>query len=190
MYKRQDVKVYAFVEDVAASGGYYIASAADEIWVDHHSIVGSIGVISAGFGLDGFIERHGIDRRVYTAGTSKSMLDPFRPENSDDVARLKELQEHIHDEFISHVKTRRGSKLDSDVDLFNGDIWVGSQSITTGLADGVAHLVPKMKEIYGDKVILKPYLQRRPLISRFGASLVGDALAEVEDRAAFARFGL
>ena len=188
--KEKDVKVHAFVEDVAASGGYYIASAADDIWVDRHSIVGSIGVISASFGLDEFIARHGIQRRVYTAGKSKSMLDPFRPENPDDIKRLKELQEQIHGEFIDHVKARRGDRLDETIDLFTGEIWVGSHAVSTGLVDGVAHVVPKMKELYGEKVILRPYAQRRPILGRFGATLIGDALSEVEDRAAFARFGL
>ena len=185
----KNVKVFAFVEDVAASGGYYIASGADEIWVDRHSIVGSIGVISAGFGLSEFIERHGIERRVYTAGETKSMLDPFRPEKPEDVARLKKLQEHIHGEFIDHVKTRRGPRLVGGDELFKGDIWVGSEAMPTGLIDGVGHLVPKMKEIYGDKVILRPYEQKKPLLGRLGASVIGDALAEVEDRAAFQRFG-
>lgn len=184
------VKVYAFVEDVAASGGYYLASAADEIWVDRHSVVGSIGVISAGFGLDGFIERHGITRRVYTAGKSKSLLDPFRPENPEDVVRLKELQEHIHNGFIDHVKTRRGARLNRDADLFTGEIWVGDSALATGLIDGVGHLVPKMKEVFGDKVVLKTYSQRRPFLSRLGASMIGDALGEIEERAAFARFGV
>ena len=183
------VKVYAFVEDVAASGGYYIASAADEIWVDRHSVVGSIGVISAGFGLNQFIERHGIERRVHTAGKTKSMLDPFQPEKPADVKRLKALQEHIHGEFIDHVKTRRGDRL-VDRDLFNGDIWVGAEAIETGLVDGVGHLVPKMKEIFGDKVKTRPYQQRRPIWGRFGSSLMSDALAEIEDRAAYQRFGL
>ena len=185
----KDVPVYAFVEDVAASGGYYIASAADQIWVDRHSIVGSIGVISAGFGLNELIAKYGIERRVYTAGKSKSMLDPFRPENPEDVKRVKALQEHIHGEFIDHVKTRRGSRLKDEQDLFNGDVWVGSEAMPTGLIDGVGHLVPKMKEIFGDKVNFRPYAQKRPFIGRFGASLVGDALSEIEDRAAFQRFG-
>lgn len=188
--EEKEVKVYAFVEDVAASGGYYIACAADEIWVDRHSILGSIGVISAGFGFDQLISRHGIDRRVYTAGKSKSMLDPFSPEKSEDVERLKKLQEHVHDGFIEHVKSRRGDRLDQTQELFTGDVWVGDTAVATGLVDGVAHLVPKMKEIFGDKVILKPYEQRRPLLARFGASLAGDALSEVEARAAFARFGV
>lgn len=188
--EEKDVKVYAFVEDVAASGGYYIASAADEIWVDRHSIVGSIGVISAGFGLHELIERYGIERRVYTAGKSKSMADPFRPEKPEDVERIKKLQEHIHAEFIDHVKTRRGDKLDESADLFTGEIWVGSQALATGLIDGVGHLVPKMKELFGDKVVFKVYQQKRPFLARFGAHLAGDVMAEVEDRAAFARFGV
>lgn len=188
--EEKDVKVYAFVEDVAASGGYYIASAADEIWVDRHSIVGSIGVISAGFGLHELIERYGIERRVYTAGKSKSMADPFRPEKPEDVERIKKLQEHIHAEFIDHVKTRRGDKLDESADLFTGEVWVGSQALATGLIDGVGHLVPKMKELFGDKVVFKVYQQKRPFLARFGAHLAGDVMAEVEDRAAFARFGV
>lgn len=188
--EEKEVKVYAFVEDVAASGGYYIACAADEIWVDRHSIVGSIGVISAGFGLDQFIERHGIERRVYTAGKSKSMLDPFRPEKPEDVERLKALQEHIHAGFIEHVKSRRGDRLDETKDLFTGDIWVGDGASPTGLIDGVGHLVPKMKELFGEKTVFKLYTQKKPFLSRFGASLAGDALAEFEGRAAFARFGV
>ena len=186
----KNIKVYAFVEDVAASGGYYIASAADEIWVDRHSVVGSIGVVSAGFGFNELIERYGVERRVHTAGKSKTMLDPFRAEKPEDVARLKILQEHIHAEFIDHVRVRRGERLNDDMDLFTGDIWVGSNALETGLIDGVGHLVPKMKEIFGDKVQLRPYRQPRPFFSRLGAQMAGDAISEVEDRAAFARFGI
>jgi serine protease SohB len=186
--EEKEIPVYAFVEDVAASGGYYIACAADEIWVDRHSIVGSIGVISAGFGLSEFIERHGIERRVHTAGKSKSMLDPFRPEKEEDVARLQELQETIHTGFIEHVKERRGDKLNEDGELFTGEIWVGETAVPTGLIDGVAHLIPKMKAIFGEKTLFKVHAQRRPFLSRFGASLAGDALSELESRAAFARF--
>lgn len=188
--EEKDVKVYAFVEDVAASGGYYIAAAADEIWVDRHSIVGSIGVISAGFGFHQLIDRYGIERRVYTAGKSKSMADPFKPENPDDIARIKALQEHIHAGFIDHVKTRRGDRLTTETELFDGSIWVGDSALPTGLIDGVGHLVPKMKEIFGEKVQLRPYQVKKPFLSRFGATLLGDALSEVEDRAAYARFGL
>ena len=184
------VKVYAFVEDVAASGGYYIASAADEIFVDRHSVVGSIGVISAGFGFTDLIERYGIERRVYTAGKSKSMLDPFRPEKPEDVARLKALQEHIHEGFIDHVKSCRGDRLNSEMDLFTGDIWVGGTAIETGLIDGVAHLVPKMKEEFGDKVAFRVFQQRKPLLGRLGTQITEDAFGAIEDRAAFARFGI
>ena len=188
--EEKSVKVYAFVEDVAASGGYYIASAADEIWVDRHSIIGSIGVISAGFGLKDFIERHGIERRVYTAGETKSMLDAFQAEKPEDVKRLKVLQEHIHAGFIDHVKTRRGARLCEDEDLFKGDVWVGSATVATGLVDGVGHLVPKMKEVFGEKVAFKRYEQRRPFLNRFGVSLAADAMSEIEDRLAFQRFGV
>lgn len=188
--EEKDVKVYAFVEDVAASGGYYIACAADEIWVDRHSITGSIGVISAGFGFNELINRYGIERRVYTAGKSKSLADPFRPEREEDVARIKALQEHIHAGFIDHVKSRRGDRLNGEMELFDGSVYVGDEALPTGLIDGVGHLVPKMKEIFGEKVQLKPYAQRKSFLSRFGMSIVGDAITEIEDRAAFARFGL
>jgi len=185
----KEIPVYAFVEDVAASGGYYIASAADEIWVDRHSIIGSIGVITAGFGLNELIDRYGIQRRVYTAGKSKSLGDPFKPENPEDVKRTRELIDHIHGEFIDHVKTCRGDRLNADMDLFNADIWVGSKALPTGLIDGIGHLVPKMKEIYGDKVRFRHYGAKKPLLSRLGANMIDDALTEVETRAAFQRFG-
>ena len=187
--EEKDVKVYAFVEDVAASGGYWLAAAADEIWVDENSVVGSRGVISASFGFQDFIARHGIERRVHTAGKSKSMLDPFRPEKEEDVARLKRLQEQIHDSFIAHVKRRREGKL-ADEDLFTGDVWVGEKAREVGLADGVGHVVPKMKELFGKRVRFAVYQQRRPLFARIGASFVSGAAAEVEARAHYARYGL
>lgn len=188
--EEKDIKVYAFVEDVAASGGYYIACAADEIWVDRHSITGSIGVISAGFGLDEFIHRYGIERRVYTAGKSKSLGDPFRPEKEEDIERIKRLQEHIHAGFIDHVKSRRGDRLNGEMELFDGSIWVGDEAMPTGLIDGVGHLVPKMKEVFGEKVRFRVHAQKKPLLGRLGMSLAGDAMAAIEDRAAFARYGL
>ncbi|KAJ54064.1 multidrug transporter [Actibacterium mucosum KCTC 23349] len=186
----KDVKVYAFVEDVAASGGYYLATAADEIWVDVHSVVGSIGVISAGFGFHEFIARHGIERRVHTAGESKSLLDPFQPEKPEDLVRLKDLQETIHAGFIDHVKTRRGAKLLDEADLFTGNIWVGEKGIEPGLVDGVGHLVPKMKEVFGDKVRFSMHGPRRGMLSRFGARIIGDVVGSVEERALWARYGL
>lgn len=182
------VKVYAFCEDVAASGGYWLATAADEIYVDAASIVGSIGVISAGFGLHEFIARHGIERRVYTAGEDKSMLDPFRPERERDIVRLKEIQSDLHLVFIAQVKASRGAKL-AEVDLFNGDVWLGGQAVELGLVDGIAHLVPKMKELFGDKTRFNISKPKRGLLSRFGIS-APDLVGAVEDRAAWARYGV
>lgn len=182
--------VHAFVEDVAASGGYWLATAADDIWADESSILGSIGVISAGFGFDQFISRYGIERRVHTAGGSKSFLDPFRPEKPEDVARLKALQEPIHAAFIEQVKSRRGARLDPGRELFTGEIFVGRQALEAGLADGIGHAVPKLKELYGDKVKLVAHGPKKGLLRRFGARIGGEALQAVEDRAAWARFGL
>ena len=186
----KNVPVHAFVEDVAASGGYWLACAGDHIWVDDSSIVGSIGVIFASFGFNAIMAKQGIERRVVTSGRSKSLADPFLPEKPEDVARLKALQDPIHQAFIAHVKARRGARLDPAADLFNADIWVGAGSVAVGLADGVGHLVPKMKELYGDRVRLVPYGQRRSLLQRFGMTVMGTVLAEVEDRALWARFGL
>ena len=184
------VPVIAFVEDVAASGGYWLASAADEIFVDDSSIVGSIGVISSGFGAHVFLARQGLERRVHTAGKSKSMLDPFQPEKEEDVARLNRLLGQLHETFIAHVQARRGAKLAQDPDLFTGEVWIGRSACEVGLADGVGHLVPMMKARFGDKVKFRRYDLRRPFWQRFGASLAADALHVVEERAAFARFGL
>jgi len=186
----KDVKVYAFVEDVAASGGYWLACAADEIWVDASSIVGSIGVIYSSFGFQDLIGKHGVERRVHTAGKSKSMLDPFRAENPEDIEKLKSWQGQIHDTFIDHVKSRRGTRLVDNDDLFTGEIWVGGGSVDVGLADGIGHVVPKMKELFGDKVRFIPYGQKRGLFQRLGARVADDALGLVEDRSLFARFGL
>ncbi|MCA0871781.1 S49 family peptidase [Seohaeicola saemankumensis] len=185
-----DVPVYAFVEDVAASGGYWLAASADEIWADDSSVLGSIGVISAGFGAHILLARQGVERRVYTAGDSKSMLDPFTPEKPEDVARLRVILGDIHDNFIAHVKARRGDKLDGKADLFTGEIWLARRATELGLIDGIGHLRPKMKERFGDKVQFRRYGLRRPFLSRFGASLAQDAITGIEERAAYARFGL
>lgn len=187
--EEKGIPVYAFVEDVAASGGYWLAVAADEIWVDPTSIVGSIGVITATFGFHDFIARYGVERRLYTSGEHKSLLDPFQPEKETDVDRLKDIQRQIHDNFIDHVKARRGDKL-ADTDLFNGQIWVGGKAQEVGLIDGIGHLVPKMKEVFGDKVRFAAYQTRRSWLSRFGARIMGDAMAEVENRAMLSRYGL
>ncbi len=184
------IEVHAFVEDVAASGGYWLACAADRIWVDDSSIVGSIGVIFSSFGFPEFMAKQGIERRVHTAGKSKSLADPFLPEKPEDVARLKAIQEPIHRAFITHVKARRGARLAEGADLFNADIWVGGGAVEVGLADGVAHLIPKMKELYGDKVRLQTYGQKRSLFQRLGAQLTGQIMTGIEDRVLWSRFGL
>ncbi|WP_344844860.1 S49 family peptidase [Celeribacter arenosi] len=186
----KELPVFAFVEDVAASGGYWLACAADKIMVDESSIVGSIGVVSSGFGFDEFISRHGIERRVHTSGGSKSQLDPFKPENPEDVARLKSLQGDIHAAFIDHVKKSRGTRLGEGVDLFDGSFWTGRRGVELGLADGIGHLVPTMKETYGEKVKFSVFGPRRSFIRRFGIELAQRALSGVEERSHWARFGL
>ena len=188
--EEKKVPVHAFVEDVAASGGYWLACAADDIWVDYGSIVGSIGVITASFGAHEFIGRHGIERRVYTAGKSKSTLDPFKPEKKEDVARLKGLLEDMHAGFIHYVKERRGDKLSDNDELFTGEFWIGHRAVGLGLVDGEAHLETKLKALYGDDVHLMRYGKKRGLLSRFGAQIADDALGAIEERAEFARFGL
>ncbi|WP_134679486.1 S49 family peptidase [Paracoccus ravus] len=185
--EEQKVPVHAFVEDVAASGGYWLASSADFIWADDSSVLGSIGVISAGFGFAELIARHGIERRVHTAGQSKSMLDPFRPEKPEDVERLNRLLLPIHAAFKEQVLARRKDRLAEGRDLFNGEIWTGREAVELGLADGIAHLVPKMRELYGSKVRFLTYGQRKPLLQRFGLS-AEDAIGMIEERAAFAQF--
>lgn len=186
----KSVPVHAFVEDVAASGGYWLATAADDIWVDPSSVVGSIGVISAGFGAPVLLARQGVERRVHAAGRSKSMLDPFLPEKEEDVARLKRLLDEMHETFIAQVKARRGDRLAEGQELFTGEFWLGGRAVELGLVDGVAHLVPKLKELYGDKVRLATYGRRRGLFQRFGMELVQDGVAAIEERAAYARYGL
>lgn len=186
----KQVPVHAFVEDVAASGGYWLACAGDQIWVDDCSILGSIGVISAGFGFPEFLAKNGIERRVVASGRSKSLADPFQPEKAEDVARLKALQAPIHEAFIAHVKNRRGGRLDGQADLFNADVWVGQQAVALGLVDGVAHLVPKMQALFGAKVRLVTMGQRRSLLRRLTGRVLTEASIGIEERAAYARFGL
>lgn len=182
--------VHAFVEDAAASGGYWLATAADDIWVDPASIVGSIGVISAGFGFPDLLARHGVERRVHTAGTSKSFLDPFRPERPEDVTRLHALLDPIHAAFKAQVLARRGARLDDTRDLFNGDVWVGQGAVDAGLADGIGHVEPRLKALYGDTVRIQPYGLRRPWFRRLGVGLAAEAIAATEERALWARYGI
>ena len=185
-----EMPVHAFVEDVAASGGYWLASAADEIWTDEASIVGSIGVISAGFGAHVLLSRQGVERRVYTSAKSKSFLDPFLPEKPEDIDRLTGILEQMHEVFERQVKSRRGDKLSTEAELFTGEFWLGHRATELGLADGIGHLVPKMKELYGEKVRFAQYGRKRGLFQRFGMTLAQDAVTTIEERAAYARFGL
>ncbi|WP_225027995.1 S49 family peptidase [Xinfangfangia pollutisoli] len=184
------IPVHAFVEDVAASGGYWLATAADDIWADESSLLGSIGVISAGFGFPEALAKLGVERRVQTAGRSKSLADPFKPQTEADLARIRALIEPLHEIFIAQVKARRGARLDATADLFNADVWLGRQAQALGLIDGIGHLKPKLMELYGPKVRLLPLGQRRGLMQRLGLSLVDSAVAAVEDRALWARYGL
>ncbi|MEM7731628.1 MAG: S49 family peptidase [Pseudomonadota bacterium] len=186
----KDIPVHAFVEDVAASGGYWLASAADDIWIDDSSIVGSIGVIAATFGAHEFLAKQGFERRVHTAGKSKSMLDPFRPEKKEDIKRLEGILSQLHDTFIAQIKSRRGAKLSTEVDLFTGEFWLGQNAVDLGLADGIGHAGPKLKALYGDKVRFTKFGRKRGLFQRFGGQLMDDAVSLIDERAAFARFGL
>ena len=194
------VPVLVFVEDAAASGGYMIACAGDEIFADPSSILGSIGVVSASFGLDRFIERFGIERRVHTSGENKAMLDPFRPEDPDDVARLKVLQRRIHAMFIDLVKGRRGARLKTDSpDLFTGAFWVGSEAVELGLADSVGDLRGVLRERFGAKVEIRviPPSRQSMLARLFNRQPIPESVLDpqavigaLEERAAWARLGL
>lgn len=203
--KQHDIGVAAFVEDAAASGGYMIACAADEIVADPASIVGSIGVVSSGFGFDRAIERLSIDRRLYTSGENKAILDPFSPEKAEDVERLKEIQREVHELFIALVKERRGKALADDPDLFTGAFWTGQSGLGLGLVDRLGDIRSTMRERWGDKVELRLMTPKTSLLKRLtgrGASdgvgvslsaasgLAEEALDALERRALWARFGL
>lgn len=193
--------VIVAVEDVAASGGYMIALAGDEIVVDGSSIVGSIGVVFAGFGFQKLIEKLGIERRVHTAGEAKVILDPFQPEKEEDVVRLKSLQREVHAFFIDLVKSRR-ARLADDPEIFTGAFWSGERAVALGLADRVGDLHSVLREKYGDSVRLKTIggerglLRRRLGLSSHGrgplsaAALVDAAIAAIEERLLWNRFGL
>lgn len=189
-----DVPVFAFCEDVAASGGYWLACAADEIYADPASIVGSIGVVFAGFGFPEMLEKMGVERRIHTAGEKKAILDPFKDEDQDDVEILKDLQADIHEQFKAHVRGRRGDKLQAGEDvLFSGEFWTGNRAHGMGLVDGLGDLRTVMRERYGEKVRLKVVGRRRGwLEKRFGmrTDWAGDLIGAVEARSLWARFGL
>ena len=184
---------------MAASGGYWLACAADEIYVDQNSIVGSIGVISPGFGFVQLIKKLGIERRVYTSGKSKSFLDPFKVEKNEDIKRLKDIQEQIHENFIHYVKTRRKNKLKKDKinEIFSGLFWVGQKAVDLGLADGIGHVNEILKKKFGKKVKLKiidqkkSFIQRK-LSSKLPSSLINteELIDKLEEKALWSRYGL
>src|ERR1700749_3584015 len=198
--------VLVFVEDVAASGGYMLACAGDEIFCDPSSILGSIGVVGGSFGFQELIRKMGVERRLYTAGEHKAMLDPFLPEDPDDVARVKALQREIHAIFIALVKASRGSRLKGAEDvLFTGEYWAGETSISLGLADGLGDLRSTLRARYGDKVQTPVIAPASGMLSGLlgrrspGASVLGvlDALpglpeeliSALETRAIWDRYG-
>ena len=193
---KNKMPIIAFCEDVAASGGYWLASCADEIYADESSIIGSIGVISAGFGFTEAISKLGIERRVYTSGESKSVLDPFKKESPTDVARLRGLQNDIHEHFIEHVKSRRGKKLNEEEPLFTGLFWTGKKAEKLGLIDGIGAMQDVLMEKFGDDVKIKQITQKKGLFSvaasssRLGAAISYELIEHLEHRHLWARFGL
>lgn len=189
----KNIPVFAFVEDAAASSGYWIACAAEEIYAQPSSIIGSIGVVSSGFGFVEAIAKLGIERRVHTTGKNKAILDPFQPEKEEDIARLKAIHADLHRIFIEHVEARRGVRLnDIDGDLFTGAFWVGEEARRRGLIDGIGDVRRVMRERFGENVKLRPIKSGGGLLSRIGiGSRMANAIfTEAETRAFWARFGL
>ena len=189
--EENNVRVVAFCEDVAASGGYWLACAADEIVVDENSIVGSIGVISSSFGFTEAIGKLGIERRMYTAGENKSFLDPFLPERAQDVERLKDVQADMHQSFKEYVTQRRGEKLKDDPEIFSGAFWTGKRALALGLVDQFGDLRSLMRQRYGKKVKLPVFKRRQGWLSRrFGSSEVMQVVGAVEERLIWDRYRL
>jgi serine protease SohB len=197
--KRADVPVLAFCEDVAASGGYWLAASADEIFADPASIIGSIGVVSAGFGFDKAIKKIGVDRRVHTAGESKMILDPFQPEQTEEVVRLKALQAEIHAQFIAHIENRRGAKLKGDrSELFSGAFWTGETAVKLGLVDAIGEIRQTINSRFGDDTELMMIEPKRKLLpfgltnlsGQMASGIVNEASDIAIERAYLSRFGL
>ncbi|GAA3620077.1 signal peptide peptidase SppA [Lentzea atacamensis] len=195
---KKHVPVLAFCEDVAASGGYWLACAGDEIYAHGTSLVGSIGVVSAGFGLNGLLDKAGVERRVYTAGENKVRLDPFQAEKPEDVEWLKGLHADLHDQFKAWVKERRNNKLKAtDDELFAGEVWTGSKAVELGLVDGIGTIRSVLAKRFPDAelTVAEP---RKPLLAKLGLTgastrsgdLVTQVLASLEERARWSRFGL
>ena len=196
MAKKNEKKVIVFAEDVAASGGYLIACAGDEIYANSSSIIGSIGVISASFGFQDAIKKIGIQRRVYTAGKNKSTLDPFKEEKEEDIERIKRLQLELHSDFIEVVKKSRGSKLKEPEknNTFTGEFWSGTASMKLGLIDGIGNAEQILREKFGEDIVIKKLEKQKSFIAKKLSSSIDsqiDNLASVmEERALWQKFGL
>ncbi|MDX9860167.1 MAG: S49 family peptidase [Rhodospirillales bacterium] len=199
--EEKGVPVVAFVEDIAASGGYWLACAADEIYADAASVIGSIGVISAGFGFQDMIRRVGIERRVHASGARKGMLDPFSRERPEDVEHLEALQHSVHQDFIEMVRARRGDRLRAPEDeMFSGAFWSGRAALEMGLIDGIGDLRGIMRERFGERVKLRPVIPEKGWLRRrvgLAGATGGEAaawpeavLSAIEERMAWGRFGL
>jgi len=185
----KELPVIAFCEDVAASGGYWLACAADEIFADENSIIGSIGVISAGFGFHELLSRQGVERRIYTSGEEKSMLDPFLPERDEDIKRLRAIQKAIHTNFKRYVSERRGIRIEGK-NIFTGEVWESRRAIELGLIDGLGHIEPILKQRFGEKIKFKKMEKKRPFFSRLGVSFLKNLNEAVVNKLSFSRFGL
>ena len=190
---KKKVKVYAFVEDVAASGGYWLACSADKIYADDNSILGSIGVIYSSFGFTELIKKIGVERRVHTAGKNKSSLDPFQEEKSEDIERLKSIQLDLHKDFIKVVEESRGSKLNkNEIELFSGEFWAGSKAKELGLVDGLGNANEVLKEKFGEDVVIKKFEKSKGWLSKKFSSSSNqmDQLANIlEERSIWQRYG-
>ena len=194
--EKKKIKVIIFAEDVAASGGYLISCAGDEIYANSSSIIGSIGVISASFGFKELIKKMGVERRIYTAGKNKSTLDPFVDEKEEDVKRLKSIQLELHADFIKVVETSRGSKLQDPEknNLFTGEFWTGSSALKLGLIDGLGNADQILKEKFGDDVVIKNFEKQKSWIGKkLSASIEGqfvNTINSIEEKTFWQKFGL
>ena len=193
---KHDLPVLAFVEDIAASGGYWLACAADEIFALSSSVVGSIGVINAGFGFPQLLERFGVERRVYAEGKHKGMMDPFSPVREEDVAVLQAVLKDIRADFLEHVQERRGGRLKDDPEqVFSAAVWSGRGALELGLIDELGDMGTVLRERFGDNVRIRDFTPKRrwfrsPLGARAGAEVAAGLLDVLEERAIYARYGL
>ena len=192
--KKHKKKVIVFAEDVAASGGYLIACAGDEIYSNSSSIIGSIGVIYSSFGFTELIKKVGVERRVHTAGKNKSTLDPFLEEKDEDIKRLKKIQLDLHQDFIDVVENSRGSKLQkNEIELFSGEFWSGQKAKQLGLIDGIGDLNQILKEKYGDDIVIKKFEKSKSWLSK-KLSSSNDKLEQLvnvlDERSIWQRYGL